>query len=551
VRANTTVVIPAHNAECFIADQLSALAAQVDAGDFEVVVALNRCTDRTRDVAGSFERALNLRIVEANERPGAAYARNVAVSGAGGDLVLFCDADDEVGPSWAAEMAAALCHADLVGGHILLDDRGVPAWIPAFYDFALQTPGETSPHDGHDGRIPLFPTASMGCRLSAFVAVGGFDEAFSGAGAEDIDLIIRMVQAGYRLGFAPEATLRYRPRTSFRALLAQRRLWVRGDAQMAAKHGYALRPRHEALEALRTVRALVVKQGERRPQVLLARGLVRYHTARELRRVARNGAANVELPEPEPGANADFVVPFSCPVLGGLGLRATTRASARWYAREGVEQVSLALFFALAGESGRVVDYGADVGIFTVGVALRRRNRAGAGETRATEIVAFEPDFRARAALEINLVRHGVSSVVDVRTEAVVTLDEAVPGEVVALRIDAGGTEVAVLKGASALLACSPEVAVLVKVYPESLGRFGLTPDDLFERFPTEQWAGWLVQDASQGRPAEVAPLWTRGRDVVRSAGTSWYANALFVRRHREAQVAATLAEVVSRDGPP
>jgi glycosyltransferase involved in cell wall biosynthesis len=46
VRANTTVVVPAHNAAGVIGGQLAALTAQVGAGDFEVVVALNRCTDR-------------------------------------------------------------------------------------------------------------------------------------------------------------------------------------------------------------------------------------------------------------------------------------------------------------------------------------------------------------------------------------------------------------------------------------------------------------------------------------------------------------------------
>ena len=70
-RPFVSIVIPAHNAESTIREQLDALADQVDAPDYEVIVSLNRCTDRTREVVEAFQgRIPALKIVDSNGTPG-------------------------------------------------------------------------------------------------------------------------------------------------------------------------------------------------------------------------------------------------------------------------------------------------------------------------------------------------------------------------------------------------------------------------------------------------------------------------------------------------
>ncbi len=64
-----SVVIAVYNAEDTLGRQLQALADQTGAGDFEVVVALNRCTDRSRQVAEGFAERLALVIVDAQPEP--------------------------------------------------------------------------------------------------------------------------------------------------------------------------------------------------------------------------------------------------------------------------------------------------------------------------------------------------------------------------------------------------------------------------------------------------------------------------------------------------
>jgi glycosyltransferase involved in cell wall biosynthesis len=129
--AVASVIVPVNNAKQTLGDQLSALADQTDGLDFEVVVVLNRCSDDSRAVAQSFSARLPLLLVEADEQPSAAYARNIGVAKSSAPILLFCDADYRVFPQWIAEMVKALQPGgpDFVGGRIVVDRSRLPGWI--------------------------------------------------------------------------------------------------------------------------------------------------------------------------------------------------------------------------------------------------------------------------------------------------------------------------------------------------------------------------------------------------------------------------------------
>src|SRR5688572_27649838 len=104
-----SVVIPCRNGADVIGNQLEALARQRCDCDWEVIVVDNRSTDRTRAVAESFrDRLPRLTVIDAPDKRGAAYARNVGVRAALGENVAFCDADDEVDDGWLAAVASGL-----------------------------------------------------------------------------------------------------------------------------------------------------------------------------------------------------------------------------------------------------------------------------------------------------------------------------------------------------------------------------------------------------------------------------------------------------------
>src|SRR5262245_47230314 len=193
-----SVVVPVRNGAEVIAGQLAALARQDFTGAWEVVVADNGSTDATPAVVEEWaDRLPSLWVASAGAHPGINVARNAGAGAADGDLLLFCDADDEVAPGWVSAMAAALAHADLVGGPVeQFDDRGRDRGVLQAERLATSL-----------GFLPFTIGANLGVRRSAFEAAGGFDEHWPILGGDDIDFCWRAQLAGALIGYAPGARI--------------------------------------------------------------------------------------------------------------------------------------------------------------------------------------------------------------------------------------------------------------------------------------------------------------------------------------------------------
>jgi glycosyltransferase involved in cell wall biosynthesis len=96
-----SALVVAHDEEAQLADCL----ARLDFAD-EIVVLLDRCTDRSRAIAGGFTR----RIVE-GAWPREAPRRIAGVAACHGDWVFEVDADERVSPALAAEVRAVVARS--------------------------------------------------------------------------------------------------------------------------------------------------------------------------------------------------------------------------------------------------------------------------------------------------------------------------------------------------------------------------------------------------------------------------------------------------------
>jgi GT2 family glycosyltransferase len=209
-----SVVIPARNAEEHLPVQLGGLAAQTYTGDWELIVADNGSTDRTRDVVEAARSGLpHLQVVDASARPGSNPARNAGARAARGEFVLFLDHDDEVAPAWLAAMADAANDAQAVGGAI---DRtrfrppGVPPPVPDRTTELQPWPGFLSYPMG----------ANCGIRADRFHELGGFDESYT-RGGDETELFWRLQLAGHEVRFVTDAVVFYRERTTMADLWRQ------------------------------------------------------------------------------------------------------------------------------------------------------------------------------------------------------------------------------------------------------------------------------------------------------------------------------------------
>ena len=224
-----SVVIPTYNAAHVIGEQLAALAAQVGAPEFEVVVSDNGSTDDLAVLIESWrEQFPYLRRVDASRGRGVSVARNVGIEHADTDTILICDADDRVSSGWVAAMATGLAQHSLVSGPVETTLLSGPSaeWVP----IDART---TDLFDTWEGR-----TYGIGCNLGlrreVWTAVGGFDESYP-AGAEEIDFAWRAHDLGYRFAYVPDALLHYRIRTDLRGVLRQQYNSGRGTATLYSK----------------------------------------------------------------------------------------------------------------------------------------------------------------------------------------------------------------------------------------------------------------------------------------------------------------------------
>lgn len=197
-----SVVIPTHNRSSKLVVTLDHLSRQAVEAGWEVIVVANNCSDGTvstvRDRSGGFP--VPLTVVE-EPRPGAAAARNTGARRATGPDLLFLDDDILVGPDCIDRLLQD--RKDRPGAWVvgqvlpLPEHRATP--FGAFRAAALapvQVDEPLSEVEWFASGIALVPRRAL-------LDLGGYDESFTTAALEDVDLVTRAVRAGERVVFDP------------------------------------------------------------------------------------------------------------------------------------------------------------------------------------------------------------------------------------------------------------------------------------------------------------------------------------------------------------
>jgi glycosyltransferase involved in cell wall biosynthesis len=122
-----SIIIPAYNEELYIRTCLEAIAAQTVMPE-EVIVVDNNCTDKTLEVARSFD---FVRIVK-EPRQGRAYARNAGFDAAATDIIGRIDADSRLAPDWAERVLKDFEDPEVVGVTGLGNTNLLP-WMKYLY----------------------------------------------------------------------------------------------------------------------------------------------------------------------------------------------------------------------------------------------------------------------------------------------------------------------------------------------------------------------------------------------------------------------------------
>jgi glycosyltransferase involved in cell wall biosynthesis len=187
-----SVVVPAYQAEAYLAEALESALAQ-DYGRVEVILVDDGSTDRTAEIAAGHGVTV---LRQANGGPAA--ARNAGLRQARGGFLAIHDSDD----IWPADRLS------LQVAHLLEhpEDGLVMGLTEVFV-----TPGEPRPRHypriAETGPYPGHPSTAL-VRRKIFDLVGPFDESLRLS--EDLDWLARAQDAGVGIGRLERTLLHYR-----------------------------------------------------------------------------------------------------------------------------------------------------------------------------------------------------------------------------------------------------------------------------------------------------------------------------------------------------
>jgi mycofactocin system glycosyltransferase len=89
-------------------------------------------------------------------------------------------------------------------------------------------------------RVSYVPAAAIVVRTDALRAIGGFDEALRTG--EDVDMVWRLIGAGYRCRYEPAGSVHHHPRSTLCGWVRQRLAYGRSAAALDRKHRGAVAP---------------------------------------------------------------------------------------------------------------------------------------------------------------------------------------------------------------------------------------------------------------------------------------------------------------------
>jgi len=187
-----SVIIPAHQAEKYIAQAVDSVRRQVWSGETEIIVIDDGSTDNTAATA----QTLGVQVLRKTQG-GAASARNMGLRAAAGQLILLLDADDVLTDGAVNAMYAALTgDADAV--FAMAEDFISPELTEA-------QKAELKPRPVPYGGV--LPGCSL-IRRQVFDAVGLFDDTMKSG--ETVAWQLKLRDAGIRTIQIPVVTLKRR-----------------------------------------------------------------------------------------------------------------------------------------------------------------------------------------------------------------------------------------------------------------------------------------------------------------------------------------------------
>jgi len=228
-----SVVLTTKNEEKNIGELLESLSNQEE--PYEVLVVDSDSTDKTQNIIKEYsKKKKNIKLLIC---PGTrAESMNYGIQQSTGDAVAFIGGDDIADKNWIKDIREAMKNSDIVAGKLISNkhDRFGNAANVKFF---------------HKGVNISYPGANTIYKKQILSKLGGFDHWFFSA--EDLELNLRAVDAGYKIVYNETPKVYYRPRNNPFDFIKQSFWYGAGRKLLGLKHG-SIWQSHSVLDILKT-----------------------------------------------------------------------------------------------------------------------------------------------------------------------------------------------------------------------------------------------------------------------------------------------------------
>lgn len=236
--ADVTVIIPVHERSALLDRCLTALDG------LHPVLVVDDGSHAVSEIA-EVARRHGVKLVRRPVNGGPAAARNTGLEHATSELVAFIDSDCLPHPGWVDELAWHFA------------DPLVAAVAPRITALAAESSsgsytrangsldlGDQQARVVPNTRVSYVPTAALVARRAALLDVARQGMTFDPAMrvGEDVDLIWRLHESGWRIRYDPEVTIDHHEPATWRGLLSRRFRYGTSAAALAARHPTSVPP---------------------------------------------------------------------------------------------------------------------------------------------------------------------------------------------------------------------------------------------------------------------------------------------------------------------
>jgi GT2 family glycosyltransferase len=176
----------------------------IGADQFEIVAVDDGSRDNTAEVCDEMRAELpNLKYISTGSNKGLANARNIGIAASTGDYLLFTDDDCIASENWVECLRDALGAEKIVAGAVESTTTDFMKLCHNIAQFHAYMPGQKA------GVKEMIAGANMAFRRSVIKELEGFQADIPCA--DDTELALRARAKGYRVAFAPCATVTHDP----------------------------------------------------------------------------------------------------------------------------------------------------------------------------------------------------------------------------------------------------------------------------------------------------------------------------------------------------